>query len=102
MAFGSSRTRTSSEEQRGRSTEPIPLMESKVCDTELRTGLDPTNKAISATNKLLLQRVLDPVYGIFHNQSFPLLVQGRTSASKQRYLLWPPFKPVPLWRPFSG
>ncbi|KAF4336001.1 hypothetical protein FBEOM_10134 [Fusarium beomiforme] len=29
MAFGSSRTRTSSEEQRGRSTEPVPLMETK-------------------------------------------------------------------------
>jgi hypothetical protein len=55
MVFGSRNNRASEEEQRGRSREPVPLMESKVssisyiCSQNSKSGLDPsTNRNLSS------------------------------------------------------
>ena len=112
MVFGSRNNRTSEEELRGRSREPVPLMESKVsfisyAPRTLNPGLDHyTNKPSLATYQLVCKRILylDQVYGFFQNQSLSLLVQActTTSPSQRPHLLWQTLEPVPLWWSIPG
>lgn len=112
MVFGSRNNRTSEEELRGRSREPVPLMESKVsfisyAPRTLNPGLDyHANKPSLATYQLVRKRILylNQVHGFFQNQSLPLLVQACTTTSpgQRPHLLWQTLEPVSLWRSIPG
>ncbi|KAF5532723.1 hypothetical protein FMEXI_12257 [Fusarium mexicanum] len=91
MAFGSSRTRTSSEEQRGRSTEPIPLMESKQrtnsysSEFSTQSSASSTTKASRSWFKAAPQPVNNVTYCGRHSSQF--LFGGPSLADLARAML---------------